>query len=106
MKIGFTLICIIVLMITICGCVDRGPPGVNLIEESREFIKDYIKNPETIVFNNETIISHTYGYDIYGSGKVLYEGDIKNFSYYIFAQYNVRIKKVDYILKQLIIGET
>lgn len=93
-------------MIFFCGCIDDGPPKTDHIKRSRNFIKSYINNPETIVFNNETVLDHMYSVEIYGSGTVLYEGNIKNFSYFIQAYYNNNIKDFNYVLKQLIIGET
>ncbi len=105
MKKILAVIVFILLISLFSGCLDDGPPTVDHVKRTREFIKDYIKNPETITFNNETVIDVGYNAEIYGSGTVMYEGNIRSFSYYIKAFYNRNINDFDYILKELIIGE-
>lgn len=94
------LIVISILLLSIfSGCVDRTDEIVII---TREFIKDYVKNPETIQFNNETIFTEVNYWSVHGSGTIEYEGSIKNFSYHIFVI--SRNNRLECILKQLIIG--
>jgi hypothetical protein len=101
-KVG-PIIILILLISLFSGCMEDRQDEVRVI--TREFIKDYIHNPETIQFNNETIHTIATGvrWDVYGSGTVIYEGSRRSFSYYISVSY--QNDKFECILKQLIIGE-
>jgi len=90
---------IVILSILLTGCIGYNESEVK--STTREFIKDYIPNPETIQFNDEIIkFAYNGGLDVYGSGTVLYEGTRQPFSYWIFVGDGNKC-----VVKQITIGE-
>jgi len=85
------------------GCIEDRKDEVRIV--TREFIKDYIHNPETIQFNSETIDTVVFGirWEVYGSGTVEYEGSRTGFSYWIHVEN--KDNQLKCVVKQLIIGE-
>jgi hypothetical protein len=102
MKKILAVIILILLMSLFSGCISER--SHEIVPVTREFIKDYINNSDTIQFNDEHI---TKGgpmiWDVYGSGTVMYEGSHRSFSYWIHVF--DRDNKLNCILKELIIGE-
>ena len=102
MKGLFAIIILILLMSLFSGCINKREGEIGPL--TREFIKDYIKNPETIQFNNETInMPGPTSWHVYGRGTVIYEESRKPFSYWIYVIDNDN--KLTCILKELIIGD-
>lgn len=101
MKKILAVIILILIMSLFSGCVSEDK---EIIPTTREFVKDYIPNPETIQFNNETIIRGNFGcWDVFGSGTVEYEDSRQIFSYHIYVQ--EQDSKLKCVLKELKIGE-
>jgi len=96
-------IILLLIVIGFSGCIEDRTSEV--VSTSREFIKDYIQNPDTIQFNSEIIDTVVFGtrWEVYGSGTVEYEGNRTGFSYWIHVEN--KHNQLKYIVKQLIIGD-
>ena len=102
MKKLLAIIIFIVLISLFSGCINKREGEIGPL--TREFIKDYIKNPETIQYNNERIyMPGPTSWNVYGSGTVMYEGIRSPFSYWIFVVDSDG--ELNCILKELIIGD-
>jgi hypothetical protein len=97
---------ILSLLLLLTGCISNPRPSSEVGQVTRTFIKDYIHNPETIQFTNETVILRGYSpdcWDVYGVGTVMYEGSRRIFTYHVYVQEQEGELKC--ILKELTIGD-
>lgn len=96
---------IVLATLLLAGCVDTA----SIQSKVRTFILDYIPNSETIQFNGQDTVKYAYngGFDVYGSGTVMYEGTRQPFSYWVYFSDGKNIDHSDgkCVVKQITIGE-